>query len=328
MNALALAGLIVAQPQTDFVVQPVYLVPSDLPIAKENVTAINRIMQDINTWYEGRVGAKFKLNPVRQVKARKDWVTMRLGENPKPEDVADESFSPNWYSSVVDEVNPLPKQITVIFSTGGGKYTMGKQTDCYSGTVVVGDWVMEPISGVRVSTLPKPPADAWQIKGSVPTGIVANRMAQAFGLLKPERYEGSTILTGFQSFPNVGLLAHEAFILRNSPYFGYAPGDKDAPVLDVEMDDQGFWGESIVIKAQGLRDGDQIELNTIGPYQYITKNLRSPVSMFVPFTYATPERGRMTVPRDVGPGFLRLYRGALRSNIVPINVYPKRLPTQ
>ncbi len=30
------------------------------------------------------------------------------------------------------------------------------------------------------------------------------------------------------------------------------------------------------------------------------------------------------VPRDLGPGFVRVLRGTKRSNIVPVNIYPYR----
>ena len=32
--------------------------------------------------------------------------------------------------------------------------------------------------------------------------------------------------------------------------------------------------------------------------------------------------GRVAVPANMGPGYIRIWRGDLRSNIVPVNFYP------
>lgn len=330
MSAIALASLLVMQPAPDYVVQPYYVYPNDFTKNAAYAQSIARTMEELREWYRSRVGSTFTLRPVIEVRSRFDYAILRLGENPSEEDRKDPRFMPQWLPGLRQSLGGTfrPKQVSVIFAHGGGGYSVGRLEGEDAGFAVVGDWVLGPISSTKDPQGIPAPEGAWQVRGSVPLGILAARLGQAFGLLNPSGYPGTSIVTGFQSFPNTSLLPHERLILRESPFFGFAAGDVGMPRLSHEIVDRIAWGESLVLQANGpFSAGDMVEISHV-PFDALTGQWGRMESQFVPVQLGSdPNRARVTVPRNTGPGLIRLTRGALRSNVVAVN-FVREMPKE
>lgn len=321
MIQTVLIALSALQPAPAYVVQPYYVYPSDFVGRPQHKAAISRTMEELQGWFRERVGTTYTLKPLIEVKSRQDYVTMRVGANPAAEDAANKTFMPNWFGSLREALGGdfRAKQVSVIFAVGGGGYTTGKIGGDDAGVAVVGDWFLEAESGVKEPKAISAPAGAWQAKGDVPTGILAARMGQAFGLLNPEGMSGSSLVGGFQSFPNTRLMPHESLILRNSPFFGYADGDRDVPRLQWESADRGVWGDSYYVLAAGLRDTDMVEVSWMGKPTDNPNSTVKQTSVFVALDGISEDRGRFTVPKGASSGFIRLWRGSQKSNAISVN---------
>jgi hypothetical protein len=79
------------------------------------------------------------------------------------------------------------------------------------------------------------------------------------------------------------------------------------------------------VLGEGIAETDKIEVSWMGKTNDNPNATIKPVSVFVKIDGVSEDRARFTVPRDAGPGFIRLWRGSLRSNIVPVNFYPPAL---
>ena len=111
-------------------------------------------------------------------------------------------------------------------------------------------------------------------------------------------------------YPATGLLPHEVMILRETPWFNNHAFDEDGPFLNFENTDVGHWLETLYLGGYRFSLGDQVE------FRDATHSVR------VDLDVANPFFGTTTVPTDMGPGYMRIWHGDLRSNIVPINIYP------
>ncbi len=316
----ALVALAIQTPSAH-VVQPYYVYPADFTGRAQHKAAIARTMEELQQWFGTRVGARFTLKPLIEVRSRMDYATMRVGSAATPEDIANKTFMPNWFGSLREAVGGQfkPKQLSVIFAAGGGGYTTGRIEGDDAGVTVVGDWFLEPESGMKDPAAISAPTSSWQVKGDAPVGILAARMGQGFGLLNPIGQSGSSLVGGFQSYPNTRLMAHEALVLRNSPFFGYADGDREVPRLDWSTADVTSWGESFSVVASGLRDSDVVEVSWMGKPNDNPNSTFKQSSIFVPFDGISEDRGRFKVPQGVGPGFIRVWRGSLKSNMITVN---------
>ncbi len=316
-------ALTALQPAQEHVVQPYYVFPADFSARSEHRAAIQRTMEELQSWYRDRVGSTFTLKPIIEVRSRQEYVSMRVGPNATPEDANNKTFMPNWFGSLREAVGGefKPKQVSVIFAAGGGGYTTGRITGQDAGVAVVGDWFLEAESKVRDPKAIPAPADGGQTKGGTAVGILAARMGQAFGLLQPTGYSGPSLVGGFQSYPNTRLMAHEQLILRNSPFFAFGPGDMNVPRISYDSADQGFWGDTYYVLGENIAETDQIEVSWMGKPTDNPNSTVKPISVFVKIDGISEDRARFKVPQDAGPGFIRLWRGSLRSNIVPVNFY-------
>jgi len=324
---IALSAL---QPAQEHVVQPYYVFPADFSARSEHRATIQRSMEELQGWFRNRVGSTFTLKPLIEVRSRQDYVTMRVGPNAAPEDANNKTFMPSWFGSLREAVGGefKPKQVSVIFAAGGGGYTTGRLSGQDSGVAVVGDWFLEAESKVKDPQAIPAPADSWEVKGGAPVGILAARMGQAFGLLQPTGYPGPSLVGGFQSYPNTRLMAHEQLILRNSPFFAFGPGDNNVPRIAYETADKGFHGDTFYVLGEDISETDLIEVSWMGKATDNPNATIKPVSVFVKIDGVSEDRARFKVPQDAGPGFIRLWRGSLRSNIVPVNFYPASAATE
>ncbi|MCC7103297.1 MAG: hypothetical protein IT206_09495 [Fimbriimonadaceae bacterium] len=310
--------LAVAAQANPYVVQPYYLVPSDFKSHSQHKVAIERTMDEMRGWFYSRVGAQFTLKPLIEVKSKVDYVTMRVGPNATAEDQANKTFMPNWFASVREAMGGSfrPKQVSVIFTPGGGGYSAGTISGDDAGVAIVGDWILEAQSGFKdPMAIPMPSST----KSTVPSGVLAARMGQAFGLLMPEGVSGMSLVGGFQAYPNTKLMHHEALILRNSPFFGFGSGDQNVPRVDWSTADRGVWGDTFYVVANGLRESDMVEVSWMGKPTSNEDSTVKQISVFVALDGVDESRGRFKVPQGAGNGFIRVWRGSQRSNMVTVN---------
>jgi hypothetical protein len=196
-----------------------------------------------------------------------------------------------------------------VFAQGGGGIAQANLVKDWQGMGIFGDWVLEPISGVREPLAIHAGHATWEVKGGTPKGTTAHELGHAFGLHHPDKYDGKSIMRAHWDYPDTGLLPHEVLILKNSPFFVPHAFDETAPHLDFENQDAAKWGEELRLTGKGFKAGDKVEFVDVHRVTLVETKL---------------DRGELvvTVPREQGPGFMRVRRGKLRSDIVPINVYP------
>jgi hypothetical protein len=305
MTTAILAALALSAPgHGDFVVYPFYVYPSDQPYHREYVDAIRKVVVEVQDWYQKKAGVTFRLAPL-QVKRGKDYASMRGAPADKLQEL------PRWWQSLEETVGGYkPKRVYWIFAQGGGGFAGANLIGDWTGIGVFGDWVLEPISGVREPKAIHSGFATWQVQGGTPKGTTVHELGHAFGLHHPDNYEGKTIMRWHGDYPDTGLLPHEAMILRNSPFFVPNAYDATAPHLDFENADVMKWGETVELRGKGFAAGDKVEF----------RDTRQSIVVEPELVNGTL---KVAVPTNLGPGFIRVLRGKLRSNVVPVNFYEK-----
>jgi hypothetical protein len=307
---LAVLALTALAPQT-WLVQPYYVYPADQPIHKEYVTAINDCTKEIRNWYLQKAGITFRLAPLKVIQSKQSYRDMRGSDIPAENETSREKLMnmPNWWPSLERAVGGWKqRQVSWVFAQGGGGIAEANLVSDWQGMGIFGDWVLEPISGVREPKAVHAGHATWEVKGGTPKGTTAHELGHAFGLHHPDNYPGKSVMRAHWDYPDTGLLPHEVLILHNSPFFVPNAYDEKAPHLDFENQDVAHWGETLHLTGSGFKPGDQVEFVDVGHLVPVDTKL---------------EQGKLVVvvPQDQGPGFMRVLRGKLRSNIVPINLY-------
>ena len=216
-----------AQAQTTYFVKPYLVYPADKSMYPEYETAVVQYMQELQNWYQDKVGKTFAMQPLEVVRSSYDYLTMRCGENPTESCVNDPSkLEGNWGMFMNKAIHNGVEQweektIALIFSAGGGGYAGGNLYPNHTGWAIVGYWVLEPLSGVPNEWgIPCSLSDGWQCIGGVPKGTPAHELGHAFGLPHPgEQYIGQTIMQWHGDYPQVGFLEQEIDFLKQSPFF-------------------------------------------------------------------------------------------------------------
>lgn len=213
--------------QTEFFVKPYLVYPADKPMYPEYETAVNQYLQELQSWYNGKVGKTFRMKPLQVVRSSYNYLTMRCGETPNQSCIDDPAkFEGNWGTFMNKAIHNGVEQweeqtIALIFSAGGGGYGGANLYSNYTGFAITGDWVLEPISGVQNTWgIPCFYSSGWQCTGGVPKGTPAHELGHAFGLPHPgSQYAGQTIMEWHGDYPQVGFLSQEIQLLRQSPFF-------------------------------------------------------------------------------------------------------------
>jgi hypothetical protein len=314
---LACAGLlgspVGAAASREFVVQPYYVYPSDQPYHPEYARAIRKLAHEIQRWYLDRVGMTFKLASLKIVRSPNDYLTMRCGFSPTDDCRANRQDLSFWLLGVNLAVPFSAHQSNWIFAQGGGGFAGANLYYDFNTFAILGDWVLEPISGV-----PEPAAitcayATWQCLGGVPKGAAAHELGHTFGLHHPPPWvEGMSLMRWHGDYPDTGLLPYEVMILRESPFFNDHAYDVGGPFLYYGYTDtEPACDELLSLVGKAFVPADaKVEFRDINH------------SVFV-----TPESGYESglsarVPAGMAPGYLRVWQGGLRSNVLPMNFAP------
>ncbi len=228
-----------------YLVKPYLVYPADKPMYPEYETAVNAYMDELKLWYLSKVGKTFNMAPLQVVRSAHNYDTMRC--DPNPDDatppiaacLADPSrLDGNWgmymNRAIHNDAEVWESQTAaLIFGAGGGGFAGANKYPNDTGFAIVGDWALEPISGVVNSWgIPCSFSDGWQCVGGVPKGTPAHELGHAFGLPHPgAQYVGQSIMQWHGDYPTVGLIQQEIDQLNISPFFTSQPNPSPSPSL-------------------------------------------------------------------------------------------------
>ncbi|MBI2577926.1 MAG: hypothetical protein HYV77_03785 [Candidatus Wildermuthbacteria bacterium] len=211
--------------RTTFLVRPYLVYPADKAMYPIYEQAIENYMTELQVWYKTKVGVTFSKAPLKIIRSSDSYLTMRCGEVPSAKCKNDPSIiEGNWAGyinkAIHNGVYDWDKDtITLVFSPGAGGYGGANISD-NKGWAIVGDWVLEPLSGVANEWgIPCVYSSGWQCAAGVPKGTPAHEIGHAFGLSHPDGYSGDSIMKWHGGYPETGFLPHEIEFLRNSPFF-------------------------------------------------------------------------------------------------------------
>jgi len=212
--------------EEEYLVKPYLVYPADQQMYPAYEEAVQHYLGELQAWYLQKVGRTFKMAPLKVVRSQYPYRIMRCGDPPKQACADDpKRLDGNWgmYMNLAihngtehwDE-----RAATLVFGAGGGGYAGSNRYPNDAGWSIVGDWVLEPLSGVEnVWGIPCRYSDGWQCAGHVPKGTPAHELGHAFGLPHPDQYPGASIMKWHGGYPDVGFLPHEIDYLQKSPFF-------------------------------------------------------------------------------------------------------------
>lgn len=303
-----------------FVIQPYYTFPADQPYHAEYRDAVLRNIADTGAFYAKLVGKPFRFAKLKVVRLPDDYLTMRCGSFPSPECAADRRQHPNLLNSLFSAIGGLePRRPVWIWAQGGGGFAGASLFGDFMGFSVQGDWVLEPLSGVREEEATHCGfSDGWQCLilapgVGAPFGTAGHELGHAFGLHHPpaEFMPGGVSLMRWHGDGLTTLFRHEILILKKSPFFfGPRAFDRRAPHLDFENPDVVQRGTLVTLTGSGFAAGDVVEFRDATHAERVKPTILGATQLEV------------AVPADMEPGYVRVRRGSLRSNVVAVNFVP------
>lgn len=224
----------------DYFVRPIIIYPKDKANIPEYDQAAISYLDKLQNYYREKTGALFYLDDLHIVRTTVDYQTIRCGHKPSAECLNNPAILDGdpWgvaHSTIFQENLSGPKIVKLVFMPGVGGFAGAN-----IGIVVVGDWVLEPISGQpNPWGIPCKYSEGWQCNGNWALGSPAHELGHALGIPHPDPAiypnHDQSIMSNTGGFPTVGFLPHEIESLRNSPFFdpvGPAPSSNPSPTPD------------------------------------------------------------------------------------------------
>lgn len=308
---------------TEFSVSPIYVYPADQPYHPEYTAAIERAVAEVRAWYKAQTDLEFQVLPIKVIQAQHSYVAMRAGTNPDPSVRSDPRQFPAWWDSLMAVTGgPAPRTIQWVFAQGGGGVALANLWGDFRGFAIFGDWVLEPISGVREPAALHAGYATWEVRGGTPMGTTVHELGHAFGLHHPENYPGKSVMKAHWDYPNTALMPHERMILRHSPWFKREAFDESAPWLDFEIQDTCREGESLKLRGHGFKPEMKVEFRWMDSSLAGKAAEREQSSICEP-KIESEHSAAVVVPTGFRAGFIRSVMGKKRGNAVPLNGCPK-----
>ncbi|MCL4366263.1 dockerin type I domain-containing protein [Patescibacteria group bacterium] len=217
----------VEEPLGSYMVKPYLVYPADKTMYPEYETAVKNYLIEMQSWYKQKVGVSFNMAPLKVVRSSENYLTIRCGLTPSQACLNDSSKLDGNVGMYMNKAihNGVEqweeKTAALIFAAGAGGYAGSNKYPNDTGWAIVGDWVLEPISGVASSWgIPCKYSNGWQCTGGVPKGTPAHELGHAFGLPHPgDQYKDQSIMQWHGGYPSVGFLPSEVEQLKASPFF-------------------------------------------------------------------------------------------------------------
>ncbi len=213
--------------RTKYLVKPYLVYPADKPMYPEYEQAVNSYLIELQNWYLDKVGKTFTLAPLQIIRTPENYLTLRCGDNPSEECRNNPSAlvgnTPMYINKAIHNGQERWDEQTValVFSVGAGGYAGGRLNSGDAGFAIVGDFVLEPISGKANDWGIPCKYATWQCELKNARGTVAHELTHGFGLGHPfiSSPDMWTIMRQPSVYPEVGFLPFETDFLKQSPFF-------------------------------------------------------------------------------------------------------------
>lgn len=265
---------------SEFIVKPYLVYPSDKSEIPEYETSVNKYLTYLQGWYFQQTSETFNLAPLEVFRLQESYDLLRCGRQEYEElsinclnnpEVYQNKYLSNYLLDQIMLQDSSDRNTTVyaFFIAGGGGQAganiltiPGKNGDVRF--ALVGDWVLEPLSGVANPWGIPCKYSTWQCTGGVPAGSMAHELGHAFGIPHPgEEYVGKSIMQWHGDFPKVGFLPEETTQLRNSAFF----------TQNFEDINTGSVADIIIVSAvTDLNDPSRIYIKPVVAYEGIEVN--------------------------------------------------------
>ncbi len=301
-----------------FFVKPYYVYPTDLGFHQEHVDAIEAAMVEVREFYRQKTGIQFRVEDVASV-AGPNYAQMRCGPSLPSACVSDPAAFPGWQTSlqtVLGGAGYPEHQVSLLFVLGGGGQVWGilrdKNTINYEGHSIVGDWVLEPLSGIQTpGSYHCGLAEPGTCTRDGAIGAVIHELGHGLGLHHPEvgDREGSVMYYHFE-YPNIGFNDYEIKALKDRTFFK-GPRYNEGRNTKLYFSNQNVLtrGSTVTLHGFGFQAGNQV--------LFVHEDGTTLINPQVLDWFQI----RFTVPQEVKSGYILVVRAnGDRTNSVNFNV--------
>lgn len=232
-------------PSGEYLVKPYLIYPADKSMYPEYETAVKNYLSALQNWYKQKAGVTFDMAPLQVIKSSESYLNLKCGANPSSACLNDPAKLDGNVGAYANKAihngveNWDQKSATLIFVAGAGGYAGANKYPNDTGFAIVGDWVLEPLSGVVNDWgIPCKYSDGWQCSDNVAKGTPAHELGHAFGLGHPDSSQNTgqhSIMMWQGDYPNYGFLPSEIDYLKTSPFFQTSPSSSTAPTSNTGL---------------------------------------------------------------------------------------------